>query len=330
MNAQDGRLLLAGDVGGTNARLALFEWDGRTEVVRATYPSREHAGLDEIIRAFLGEHPAHVAGACVGVAGPVRNGRTQEVNLAWPVDAASLAATLGLGRVILLNDLEANAWGIGALGADDLVTLQAGAPGASGNAAVISAGTGLGEALIVRETDGTTIVVATEGGHVDFAPRTEDQVELWRSVMADIGHVSVERVCSGMGLVAIERLLRTRAGEPDPDWLVKARDGGDEAAAISAAGLARSDPVASAALDMVVEIYAAQAANLALTCLAVGGVYLGGGIAPKILPRLREGGFLRVFTDKGRFSQLMTTIPVHVIVNQDTALMGAALRAARG
>jgi len=326
--AQDGRLL-AGDVGGTNARLALFEPDGRTEVARATYPSREHTGLDEIIRAFLGEHPAQVTGACVGVAGPVRDGRTQEVNLAWPVDAASLAATLGLDGVVLLNDLEANAWGIDALGRDDVVSLQAGATGASGNAAVISAGTGLGEALIVRETDGATIVVATEGGHVDFAPRNEDQVELWRSVMAEFGHVSVERVCSGMGLVAIDRFLRARAGAPDPAWLVKARDGGDAAAAISAAGLTRSDAVSSDALDMMIEIYAAQAANLALTCLAVGGVYLGGGISPKILPRLKEGGFLRAFTDKGRFTQLMKTIPVRVIVNQDTALMGAALRAAR-
>lgn len=320
--------ILAGDVGGTTTRLALFAPQSAVPVGLTRFASEEHAGLEEMAAAFLAAHPTPVSAAAFGVAGPVVQGRTETVNLAWPVDAASLAAALGLPRVWLLNDLEANAWGIGALAPGDVSTLQAGAPGAAGNRAVISAGTGLGQAGIYRDERGDH-VFATEGGHADFAPANETQAALLAFLRAELGHVSWERVCSGMGLVNIERFLRARRDGPEPAWLVEAaRDGGDAAAAIAGAAMRGEDPVAGEALDLLVDLYGAQAGNLALTLMATGGVYVGGGIAPKILPRLQDGRFLRAFTDKGRFARLLARVPVHVVLNDLTALVGAARRAA--
>jgi glucokinase len=292
------------------------------------YASEDHADLEEMVAAFLAAHPTPLSAAAFGVAGPVVGGRTETVNLAWPVDATSVASALGLPRVWLLNDLESNAWGIGALTPGDLSTLQAGAPGADGNRAIISAGTGLGQAGIFRDERGDH-VFATEGGHADFAPANETQAELLAFLRAEFGHVSWERVCSGMGLVNIERFLRARRSAPEPAWLVQAtRDGGDAAAAIAGAALSAEDPVASEALDLLIDLYGAQAGNLALTVMATGGVYVGGGIAPKVLPRMQDGRFIRAFTDKGRFGHLLQHVPVHVVLNDLTALVGAARRAA--
>jgi glucokinase len=318
--------ILAGDVGGTSTRLALFAPGSVAPVGLAKFASEEHAGLEEMVAAFLSAHAVPVSAAAFGVAGPVVGGRTETVNLAWPVDATSLAAAMGLPRVWLLNDLEANAWGIGALAPQDLSTLQAGASGAGGNRAVISAGTGLGQAGIYRDERGDH-VFATEGGHVDFAPANETQAELLAFLRAELGHVSWERVCSGMGLINIERFLRARSGASEPAWLVEARDGGDAAAAIARAAMDGADAVAGEALDMLVDLYGAQAGNLALTVMATGGIYVGGGIAPKILPRIRDGRFIRAFTDKGRFGRLLQRVPVYVVLNDLTALLGAARRA---
>jgi glucokinase len=294
-----------------------------------TFASNDHASLDEMIRLFLAEHPVTVDAACAGVAGPVRAGRTETVNLAWPVDGASLATTLGLPSVTVLNDLEANAWGLGSLGPDDVAGVLGGIPDAAGNRAVISAGTGLGQAGLYW--DGTRHhVFATEGGHADFAPRSELEIDLYRFLAAELGHVSYERVVSGMGLVNIHRFLVHRGGSGTPGWLAEAiASGTDEAAAISRHALEMSDPTAVRALDLMLSIFGAQAGNLALSVMATGGVYLGGGIAPKILPRLRAGGFAEAFLAKGRFAELMSRIPVHVILNQLTALVGAARRAER-
>jgi len=264
------------------------------------------------VQAFLVSHPAVPAAACFGVAGPVRDGRVRVTNLAWPVDGASLASVLGLERVLLLNDLEANAWGIAALGPADFHVLNEGRPDARGNAAVCSAGTGLGEAGMYW--DGARYhPFACEGGHTDFAPRTELQRRLREFVAEEQAHVSYERVCSGIGLVNIYRFVT----------------GGNDLGAteITRLALAGTDEHAVTALDTMVEIYGAEAGNLALKLMATGGVYLGGGIPPRILPKLEEGSFMRAFTDKGRFADLLAAVPVQVILNDRTALMGAALAA---
>jgi glucokinase len=248
------------------------------------------------------------------VAGPVAGGRVQTTNLPWPVDAASVAAVLGRDHVGLVNDLVANAYGIAELGPGDLATLHAGDPSIGGNVAVISAGTGLGEAGLFW--DGSRHhVFASEGGHTDFAPRSEEEAALCAHLAQRHPHVSYERVCSGMGLVAIHEFL----------------GGGGEAtaSAVTDAALAGTDARSVRALEMMIEIYGAEAGNLALKLLATGGVYVGGGIAPKILPRLRDGAFLAAFTAKGRFAELLERVPVHVILNERTALLGAA-RLARG
>jgi glucokinase len=319
--------ILAGDVGGTSTRLALFEGGSSTPMALTRYASEEHVGLEEMVRTFLSANPAGVAAAAFGVAGPVVDGHTEVVNLAWPVDQASLRTAMGIERVWLLNDLEANAWGIQALGADDLVTLQQGEPDPDGTRAVISAGTGLGQAMIFRDGDGDR-VRATEGGHADFAPADRLQEELLTFLRGELGHVSWERVCSGMGLVNIERFLRKRAGKPEPSWVTRAmREGGDVAAAIGHAALDEKDAVSAEALDLLVDVYGAQAGNLALTVMATGGMFVGGGIAPRILARLQDGRFLRAFTAKGRLTHLLERVPVHVIRNDLTALLGAARRA---
>jgi glucokinase len=311
-------VILAGDIGGTNTRLALFA-EPSVPLALEIYPSREHASLEEMVRTFLAEHPVQVDAACFDVAGPVRNGSVDPTNLAWPVDGAVLARLLGLPSVALLNDLEANAWGLPALGPEDVAVLNEGDPKAVGNAAVCSAGTGLGEAGLYW--DGARHrPLACECGHTDFGPRNDLELDLYRFLAAEHGHVSYERVCSGPGLVNIYRFLVDRSGEPASVEL--------EGAAISRAALEGSDECAAQAQALMISIYGAEAGNLALKVMATGGVYLGGGIPPRILPLIQEEGFMRSFIDKGRFHELLSRIPVRVILNDKTALLGSALRAA--
>ena len=318
---------LAGDIGGTHTRLALFAPGVSEPSALEIYSSRDHDGLEAMVRAFLASHPGTVERACFGVAGPVRSGRVKTTNLAWPVDAASLAAMLGLDRVGLVNDLVANAYGIAELERDDLATLNDGDPAAGGNAAVVSAGTGLGEAGLFW--DGARHhVFASEGGHTDFGARNDDEAALRAHLAAQHAHVSYERVCSGMGLVAIYEFLRA-GGQAEPEWLAGEMAHNDVAGVISRVALAGDDPVCVRALEMMVSIYGAEAGNVTLKLLATGGVYLGGGIAPRILPKLRAGAFMIAFTAKGRFADLLEHVPVHVILNDRTALLGAA-RLARG
>lgn len=304
-------MILAGDIGGTKTHLALFTLEGRGPAHLATYPSGEHDGLDTMVQAFLADHPGEVSHACFGVAGPVANGVGEMTNLAWPVEADQLAELLGLPTVELINDLEANAFGVAALGPHDFAVLNEGDPEAVGNAAVISAGTGLGEAGLYWDGE-RHHPFACEGGHADFAPRDELQAGLYRYLAAEYKHVSYERVCSGMGLVNIYRYLGGSAAD---------------ARKISRAAIDGTDERASAALDLMISIYGAEAGNVALTIMATGGVYLGGGIAPRILPKLSDGTFMRAFTAKGRFSSLLERIPVRVILNDKAALLGAARRA---
>jgi glucokinase len=305
-------LILVGDTGGTNTRLALVDADPRSPVALEIYPSRAHSSLEEMVDAFLEAHPASPAAAAFGVAGPVRQGRVQVTNLAWPVDGAGLARRLGLDRVLLLNDLEANAWGLAALGPDDFHVLNEGRSAAAGNAAVCSVGTGLGEAGLYWDGE-RHHPFACEGGHTDFAPIGDLQQGLRDLLAAQYDHVSYERVCSGIGLVNIYRYL---AGNCELT-----------AAEISTLALSGEDATSATALDVMVDIYGAEAGNVALKLMATGGVYLGGGIPPRILPKLEDGRFLRAFTSKGRFAELLADIPVRVVLNDCTALIGAALAA---
>lgn len=315
-------MILAGDIGGTSTRLALFADGEREPAALEIYASREHDGLEQMVRAFLAAHPAEVERAAFGVAGPVRDGRCADTtNLAWPVDAASVAGVAGTDRVILLNDLEASAHGLTALGPDDLAVLNRDGPGATGNRAVVSAGTGLGQAGLYWDGE-RHHPFATEGGHTDFAPRNELEEGLRRYLTREHGHVSYERVCSGPGLVNVYRYLLDTSGEMATVEL--------DGAAIAQAAFEQGGETCLRALDLMISVYGAQAGNVALTLMATGGVYLGGGIAPKILPRLRSGGFMRAFVDKGRFSSLLERIPVLVILNELTALVGAARVAAGG
>ena len=319
-------MLLAGDIGGTNTRLGFFEADGPHlgPSAEAVYPSRDYAGLAAILGDFLHAHRRSPALVCLGIAGPVIAGRVETPNLPWVVDAGQLREELRCGPVALLNDLEANAHGLRVLGPDDFAVLHAGAAGATGNAALISAGTGLGEAGLFW--DGTRHrPFASEGGHADFAPRTPLERELDAHLAAKFGHVSYERVLSGPGLVNVYRFLQLRGSHADGlPALREQLELADEAAAISAAALAGQDELCGQALDLFVSIYAAEAGNLALKVLATGGVYVGGGIAPKILAKLHGPAFLEAFTAKGRMSALLRDIPVRVVLNDRAALLGAA------
>ena len=326
-------MILAGDIGGTNARLALYEVRaGKLEQVTETvFPSRQHSGLDEIVAKFAAQLTPDQKpdAACFGVAGPVVNGRVETSNLPWIVESSRLAAELGLRHVRLMNDLEANAWGIAALGTEDLIDLNQFPEKPNGNQAVVSAGTGLGEAGLYWDGQ-KHHVFASEGGHADFAPRNEDEMRLLQYLMARFGHVSYERILSGPGLVNVFSFLRDTGHERPSSWLVEEMEASDPAAAISRAAMEGKCALCEQALDLFVSIYGAEAGNAALKVMAVGGVFLGGGIAPKILPKLKGPLFMDSFRSKGRLQRVMEAIPVRVIVNDKTALLGAARCAQAG
>jgi glucokinase len=321
-------MILAGDIGGTNARLAYFEVEqGKPKMVaQEVYPSRESSGLDEIVTKFVRSQPQKPSMACFGVAGPVSNGRVETSNLPWLVDGAQLAKELGLPKALLINDLEANAWGIAELKPENLVALNQVKSPRGGNQAVVAAGTGLGEAGLYWNGQKYE-VFACEGGHCDFAPRNELEIELLRHLSARFGHVSVERIVSGPGLVNVYRFLRdTHRGE-EPAWLTDQMVHSDPAAAISNAALSGKSPLAEHALDLWISIYGAEAGNVAMKLMATGGIFLGGGIAPRLVPKLSGPLFMQAFTAKGRMQALLENIPVKVIVYDKIALFGAALYA---
>jgi glucokinase len=318
-------MILAGDIGGTHARLAFFQSKNGhlTPVAEGVFPSRDHSGLDEIVGQFVAKQSLRPDVACFGVAGPVRNGKVETSNLPWTVEASRLAGELHLPSTMLINDLEANAWGIASLGDQDQVALNRVKGMPVGNQGVISAGTGLGEAGLFWNGNGYEIF-ASEGGHCDFAPRTELEIELLRYLVARFGHVSFERIVSGPGLVNVYNFLRdTHRGE-EPQWLTDELAQGDQAATISRAAVAGKNVLAEHALDLWISIYGAEAGNLALKLMATGGVFLGGGIAPKIVSKLSGLLFMQAFVSKGRLQPLLESIPVKVITNDKIALFGAA------
>jgi glucokinase len=318
-------VILAGDVGGTKTALALFEGRGRTlTVVReGVLPSQGFAGLADVIRQFLADGaPAAIDAACVGVAGPVIDGRCTATNLPWVIEEADLAACLATRRVRLVNDLEASGHGILGLPRAALAPLQTGTA-RKGNMALIAAGTGLGQVLLVW--DGRRHrVIGSEGGHTDFAPRTDLETELLRFLRKEFGRVSYERVVSGPGLYNIYRFLLATDGSSEPEWLRSRMESGDPSAVVAEAALGRGDSRAVQALDLFVSIYGAEAGNLALKALALGGVFVGGGIAPKIRAKLEDGTFVAAFHDKGRLGEMMASIPVHLVLEPRAALLGAA------
>ena len=319
-------LILAGDVGGTKTTLALLSSRaGDLEIVReTTVASHDFRSLEEVVARFLAEAPhPPIAAVCVGIAGPVVDGRVTTTNLPWTVDERRLAEAASSPHARLLNDLETTAHGIAALRDDELVSLQAGVR-RPGNLAVIAAGTGLGEAIVVD--DGRTRhVTATEGGHADFGPRGELEDEVLRVLRKEFGRVSYERVLSGPGLVNVYRALRdTGVAKESPRAAARMREH-DPAAVISELGMQAEDRLCEIALGVFVSVYGAEAGNLALKAMAVGGVVVAGGIAPRILSALTAGPFIAAFRDKGRLSSLMESIPVHVVLNPKTALLGAAL-----
>ena len=328
-------MFLAGDIGGTNCRLAWFERESTRLrlITMADYPSNNYAGLDEVVALFLAEHSItnDVESVAFGVAGPVEGGRVQTTNLPWVVDQAILSSNLNTSKVALLNDLVANAHGTCWLTNDDYIALNTGVAHPRSNKALISAGTGLGEAGLVF-VDGRFEAVASEGGHCSFAPEQEIEIELYRFLQQKHGHVSWERVVSGAGLVNIYEFLCQRGSQTKTTATlaqIPELASLEPPVMISQAAILGLDPAAEQALDLFVRFYGAEAGNLALKFLATGAVYVGGGIVPKILPKLQEGGFFDSFISKGRFSKLLEKISIFVILNDRTALLGAALVATR-
>jgi len=324
-------MILAGDIGGTSTRVALFDAVGErvAPLATAVYASASLDRLEDAVDDFLRAAQAQVHAACFGVAGPVVDGRATRPNLPWAVDAQALAERLLVGRVDVINDLEANAYGISGLASEDLVPLNKATGRPMSNRAILSAGTGLGEAGLYW--DGTMHrAIASEGGHADFAPRTELERDLLRELQRSTPHVSYERVLSGEGLHRIFTFLRRRTGQLQPEWVIDAAHRHAAPAAISKAALEGTSETAVEAMRVFVSCLGAEAGNLALRMMAIGGVYLGGGIAPKILPALQDGTFMTAFVDKGRMKSLLETIPVFIIRNDQTALHGAARFAAIG
>ncbi|HTS34317.1 MAG TPA: glucokinase [Candidatus Solibacter sp.] len=319
-------MILAGDIGGTRTRLAAFETEANRLqcVVEKTYPSQEHAGLAEILAQFVKTEGIPVHSACLGVAGPVRNGRSKISNLPWTIDARETAKQLKLNVVGLLNDLEAYAYGIDALESKDFITLSEGSDDAEGNRAVISARTGLGVAGLYW--DGYRHhPFACEGGHADFAPRDTLQTELLSYLQKKYGRISYERVLSGPGIRNIYEFLRETRKAEEPAWLTEQmREAHDVPALISKLALEGKAPICEQALGIFVNVFGAETGNCALRYMTTGGIFIGGIIAGKIVSRMQGPEFMQAFLDKGRMETLLKDMPVRVIVNDDCGLIGAA------
>lgn len=325
-------MILACDVGGTSTRLAVFEpgQPRASMLARKTYPSRSSKTLEEIASRFLSEHPivggqpAQLTQACFGVAGPVVEGRCITTNLPWMVDLSMLRAALGIAEVYLINDLVANAWGIDWLAESEVRLIHPGRPDPEGNRAVIAPGTGLGEAGMIW-TGNRHLPFASEGGHAEFGPRGPLEYELAQYLERKFGRVSYEHVLSGPGLVNVYIFLRDTARGSEPDWLTEEMQQEEPAACISRAAISGRSPLCEDALRIFLEIFGQESGNLALKLMATGGVWLGGGIVPKIVDWLvSTPHFLEGFTHKGKLSHVVEKIPVYAISNSSCALLGAA------
>jgi glucokinase len=321
-------MILAGDIGGTKVNLAFFGEGLRLKPENLdSFPSRDYASLEEIARKFLAERNLKADYACFGIAGPVKKHRVAVTNLPWVITEKDMKEALGLKNVWLINDLEANAHGIYGLLPGDFVTLNKGEEGAIGNAAIISAGTGLGEAGLFWDSN-RHLPIASEGGHSDFAPRTDLDVELLQYLRKRFGQPDWESVLSGPGQFHIYEFLRDTQRGVEPAWLATELRSEEPPRVVTRAALEQKSDLCVQALDLFVDYYGAEAANLALKVLATGGVYIGGGIAPKIISKLTDGRFMKAFIGEGRMKNLLAAMPVRVIMNDKTALIGAARFAA--
>lgn len=324
-------MILAGDVGGTKVHLALYNFTaGKLVPVRDhKYPAKEFACLDDVVKAFLSEHAvdkAQIAAACFGCPGPVRDGRLKLTNLPWELDQRLLAKSLGIEHIFLINDLEANGYGIPELAAEMIFTLHEGDTGAVGHRGLVSAGTGLGECLLIWDAKARHHVpIPSEGGHCDFAPRNEREIALLNYLRRTLhGRVSFERVVSGLGIQNVYAFLRDDQKIEEPAWLRERMLAEDPNKVIGECGEDGSSAICFETLQMFAASFGAEAGNVALKVLASGGMYLGGGIAPKILKTMQDGTFMQAFLDKGRLSPLLETVPVRIILDDTCALLGAA------
>jgi glucokinase len=320
-----GAVILAGDVGGTKTYLAFFDTleHGFKPLAQVRYSTADFADLGTLLATFVKEVGYRPARVVLGVPGAVRQVPVQAVNLPWTIDPADLRRALDLEAVHLLNDLQATSYGTQVLQSEDVVVLNEGGTDAEGNVAVIAAGTGLGEGGLCWSGE-RYVAIASEGGHADFAPANALQAELWDYLHERFGHVSWERLVSGPGLAHLYDFLRDSGRGGEQEWLRQELQQGDRSDAISRAALQERCPLAVAALDLFIDLYGAETGNLALKLIATGGVFVGGGIAPKILARLRQGRFMEAFLAKGRMREVLREVPVKVVINDKTGLMGAA------
>lgn len=315
-------MILAGDVGGTKVRLALY--DGQMKIVREEkFASREFSDFTSLLEKFLSSSGSSaISVACFGIAGPVKQGVCRATNLPWEVSAKRLEADLKIPKVCLINDLEANAWGIRALSPEEFFTVQEG-DGTWGNQALVSAGTGLGEAGLYWDGKARS-PFACEGGHCDFSPTNAEQIELLTYLMGQYTHVSWERILSGSGLLRLYRFLIDTKKEKEDPSIAELMQRGEPQRVITEKGVSGECRVCARACSLFIELYGSEAGNAALKLFAVGGVFLGGGIVPHLLPFFKEGKFMEAFCAKGRLSPVLSKIPVKVILNERTALLGAA------
>ena len=322
-------MILAGDVGGTKVHLALYNMiEGHLVPVRdEKFPAHEFAGLELVVERFLStgtEDKKNIVAACFGVPGPVREGRLKLTNLPWTLDCSDLQRSTGIPRIFLINDLEANGYGIRQLAPDKIFTLHAGDPDATGHQGLIAAGTGLGQALLIWNGK-THTPIPSEGGHCDFAARSIREIALLEHLRKDLkGRVSWERVVSGIGIQNIYTFLRDVEEIQEPKWLRDRMKAEDPNAVIGQCAEDGSSSLCFETMNLFASAYGAETGNIALKVLATGGMYLGGGIAPKILKTLQNGFFTQAFLDKGRLSPLLQSIPVRVILDDTCALLGAA------
>jgi len=327
-------MILAGDVGGTKVHLALYNFEaGILKPIRdQKFPASEFAQLDDVVKRFLGEadgHPAEktadIVAACFGCPGPVRDGRIQLTNLPWALDTRNLRGSLGIEHIFLINDLEANGYGIPELKKDAIFVLHEADATAVGHRGLISAGTGLGEALLIWDGKQRHTPIASEGGHCDFAARTDREVAMLQYLRRTLnGRVSWERVVSGLGIKNIYAFLKDDQKMEEPDWLRDRLHAEDPNAVIGECAENGSSEICFETMQIFTAAFGAEAGNIALKVLASGGIYLGGGIAPKILKTLQTGAFTQAFLDKGRLSPVLEAIPVRVILDDTCALLGAA------
>ena len=324
-------MILAGDVGGTKVHLALYNFAGGS-LVRLRdekFPAADYACLDDVVNTFLGkgqEKKEEIVASCFGCPGPVKDGRLKLTNLPWTLDTRSLQRSIGIEHIFLINDLEANGYGIPELGKDQIFVLHEGDPAGVGHRGLISAGTGLGESVLVwdpklrRHTP-----LPSEGGHVDFAPRNEQEIDLLRYLRTTLkGRVSFERVVSGIGIRNVYAFLRDDQKMEEPDWLRKRMETEDPNAVIGTCAEDGSAAICVEAMNIFAAAFGAKAGNLGLTLLASGGIYLGGGIAPKVLKLMQNGRFTEAFLDKGRMRPILEAMPVRIILDDTCALLGAA------